>query len=195
MSSLVNINVKVPNWLDLICVSPLLLFRLLRFGYPFRRIPLTQGYFAVVDPVVYYVLVKFKWRLCKNKRKKTLYAERSIRKSTGRYSRLLMHCQLMPDVPPGLLIDHANGDGLDNRLSNLRPATVAQNAWNARPRKSRAGYKGVAWAKDKNLWRGNICVNGKRIHLGYFRTSVAAARAYDAAARKYFGEFARLNFS
>jgi hypothetical protein len=106
-----------------------------------------------------------------------------------------MHRQLIPDVPAGLVIDHINADGLDNRHANLRLATVAQNAANSRPRKSRAGLKGVTFAKGKNRWRASIVANGSRIHLGYFRDPRDAAKAYDAAAKKYFGEFAYLNLS
>jgi hypothetical protein len=172
-----------------------LLYRRLRYGYAFRRIPLTQGFFAIVDPADYDDLAKYNWRICKSKGKHTLYAERSVRKTNGKFSRILMHRQLIPDVPAGLVIDHINADGLDNRHANLRLATVAQNAANSRPRKSRAGLKGVTFAKGKNRWRASIVANGSRIHLGYFRDPRDAAKAYDAAAKKYFGEFAYLNLS
>lgn len=170
-----------------------LLCRRLRDGYPFRRIPLTQGFCAIVDPADYDDLAKFNWHICKTKGKHTLYAERSIRKANGKFSRLLMHRQLIPDVPAGFVIDHINGSGLDNRRANLRLATVAQNAWNTKPRKSRAGLKGVAFAKDKNHWRASIVVNGCRKHLGYFRNPADAAKAYDYAAKQYHKQFARLN--
>jgi hypothetical protein len=111
-----------------------------------------------------------------------------------KWSRLLMHRHLIPDVPPGKIIDHHDNNGLDNHRPNLRFATHAQNAWNAKPRKSLAGYKGVTFCTDKNLWRASICVKGNRLHLGYFHSAKDAARAYDLAARKCFGKFARLNF-
>ncbi|OHB78622.1 MAG: hypothetical protein A2Z25_16745 [Planctomycetes bacterium RBG_16_55_9] len=106
---------------------------------------------------------------------------------------MLMHRQLI-QPGKGYVIDHINGCGLDNRRANLRLATVAQNAWNARKRNPRSGYKGVWLAKDKGLWRAAIVHHGKREHLGYFNDKRDAARAYDQAAKKYHGRFAALNF-
>ena len=169
------------------------MYRRLRFGCAFRKIPLTQGKFAIVDPDDYPRLSKYKWRICKTKGKNVLYAERSIRRPNGKYSRLLMHRQII-HVPEGYVIDHINGSGLDNRKANLRPATVAQNAWNSKKRNPRSGYKGVCFAKDKGLWRAAIVCNRKRIHLGYFKNKTDAAKAYDKAARKFHGEFASVNF-
>jgi hypothetical protein len=196
----IQVVIDIPPWLELLIVMPVLLYRRIRYGYPFRRIPLTQGKFAIVDPADYYRLAKFKWRLCRTKGKNVLYAERSIRlpessrkRGSGRYSRILMHRQLI-HVPDGYVIDHINGNGLDNRRANLRLATVAQNAWNSKKRNPRSGYKGVWFAKDKHLWRAAIVCNRKRIHLGYFKNKIAAAHAYDNAAKKYHGDFASLNF-
>jgi len=170
-----------------------LLYRRLCFGYAFRKIPLTQGKYAIVDPDDYVRLAKYKWRICRTKGKNVTYAERSMRLPNGKYSRILMHRQII-DVPEGYVIDHINGSGLDNRRANLRLATVAQNAWNSKKRNPRSGYKGVCFTRDKGLWRAAIVCNRRRIHLGYFRDKRAAARAYDAAARIHFGEYAVLNF-
>lgn len=170
-----------------------LLYRRVRYGYAFRRIPLTQGRFSIVDPGDYERLSRYKWRLCKTKGKNVLYAERSARRADGRYSRMLMHRELLRP-PDGYVIDHINGSGLDNRRANLRLATVAQNAWNSGKRNPRSGYKGVWLAKDKGLWRAAIVCHGKREHLGYFRDKREAAKAYDRAAREYHGAFAVLNF-
>jgi hypothetical protein len=178
-----------------------LLYRRLLFGYAFRKIPLTQGKFAIVDPDDYKNLARYKWRLCRTKGKNVSYAERSIRLPNGKYSRVLMHCEVLSmskgqftGVPKGYVIDHKNGSGLDNRRANLRLATIAQNAWNSNRRSSRCGYKGVCFVRDKGLWRAAIVCNRRRIHLGYFRDKYAAARAYDSAARTHFGEYAVLNF-
>jgi hypothetical protein len=196
----IQVVIDIPPWLERLLVLPVLLYRRIRYGYPFRKIPLTQGKFAIVDPADYPRLAKFKWRLCRTKGKNVLYAERSIRlpessrkRGSGRYSRILMHRQLI-HVPDGFVIDHINGNGLDNRRANLRLATVAQNAWNSKKRNPVSGYKGVYFDRQKHLWRAAIVCNRKRIHLGYFKNKLDAARAYDTAAKKYHKEFASLNF-
>lgn len=90
--------------------------------------------------------------------------------------------------------DHINGDRLDNRRSNLRIVTHRQNMMNVRPR-SANGYKGVSHSPStKNKWRAYINPNRKQINLGYYATPEEAAKAYDEAAIKYFGEYAYLNF-
>ena len=188
------IRIKIPPWLERVAVWLVLIWRRLRFGYAFRKIPLTQGQFAIVDPADYPRLSKYKWRLCRTKGKNVLYAERSIRLPNGRYSRILMHRQLI-HVPEGYVIDHINCSGLDNRRANLRLATIAQNAWNSGKRNPRSGYKGVWFAKDKGLWRAAIWHNNKRKHLGYFKNKLDAAKAYDKAATKLHKEFACPNFS
>ena len=190
----VTVTLELPFWLVRLLVRLVLVYRRIRYGYAFRRIPLTQGRFAIVDPADYPSLSRHKWRLCRTKGKNVLYAERTIRRPDGRYSRILMHRQLI--LPPeGCVIDHVNGSGLDNRRANLRFATVAQNAWNASRRSGRSGYKGVWLAKDKGLWRASIVCYGTRKHLGYFRDKRDAAEAYDRAAMQYHGEFAVLNFT
>lgn len=189
----IQLTITIPAWLGQLLIRVVLLYRRLRHGYAFRRIPLTQGQFAIVDPADYETLSTHKWRLCKTKGKNVLYAERTIRRSNGRYSRLLMHRQLI-QPPRGCVIDHVNGCGLDNRRANLRLATVAQNAWNTANRGGGSGYKGVWLAKDKGLWRASIVCHGERKHLGYFREKHDAAKAYDRAAQEYHGEFAVLNF-
>ena len=188
-----TITFELPSWLVWPFFIMVLLWRRLRYSYAFRKIPLTQGHFAIVDPQDYQQLSRYKWRLCQTKSKNVLYAERSIRLPGGKYSRILMHRQLIK-APEGYVIDHINGCGLDNRRANLRLATVAQNAWNSKKRNPRSGYKGVWFAADKGLWRASIVCHGRRKHLGYFTDKIEAAEAYDDAAKKYYKEFARPNF-
>lgn len=89
-------------------------------------------------------------------------------------------------------IDHINGDRSDNRISNLREATLSQNAANQRTRSDNAsGLKGVSWREEEKLYVACIRMHGKSNHLGYFKTAEAAHRAYCEAAKQTFGEFAR----
>lgn len=91
--------------------------------------------------------------------------------------------------------DHRNGDGLDNRRSNLRRATHAENMRNGRKREiGKNKYKGAFWHKGASKWMAQLCFNRRRVYGGLFETDVEAARAYDALALQYHGEFARLNF-
>jgi len=92
-------------------------------------------------------------------------------------------------------IDHINHQTDDNRLENLREVTRFQNQWNGSIQTGTSSqYKGVCWYKNYNKWKAQINVNGKKKHLGYFINPIDAARAYDRAALKYFGEYANLNF-
>lgn len=90
------------------------------------------------------------------------------------------------------LVDHINHDGLDNRRSNLRPATTKQNVRNSRSRPGSSQYKGVDLFRGVK-WRATIRVDGKKKHLGLFVDEKDAARAYNKAALELFGEFACLN--
>lgn len=98
-----------------------------------------------------------------------------------------------------LEVDHHNGNGLDNRRRNLRPATHRQNAANrTKHLNNTTGFKGVAVVRDRKWrvyrWKAHICHAYKKEHLGCYRSPKMAARAYDRAARHYFGEFACVNF-
>lgn len=106
-----------------------------------------------------------------------------------------MHHEVI-DVPPGMVCDHIDGNGLDNRKANLRPATVSQNICN-RPktkRKTRSKYKGLEWNKIQRKWKVSIQCNGHKVYLGSFASEIDAAKAYDKKARELFGPFARPNF-
>lgn len=91
------------------------------------------------------------------------------------------------------VIDHIDGNGLNNQRSNLRPCTQSQNLANMRLSKhNTSGYKGVC-KTSRGTFHAGIYVNNKRIHIGVFKTPIEAALAYNKAAQKYHGNFARLN--
>jgi hypothetical protein len=104
-----------------------------------------------------------------------------------------MHRFILGTPAPGFVIDHRNGNGLDNRRANLRCCTPINNSWNARKITPNAsGFKGVTKAKRYG-WRARITYKGKEYTLGHYRSRISAARAYDSAAVFLFGEFARAN--
>jgi hypothetical protein len=97
----------------------------------------------------------------------------------------------------GELIDHRNGNSLDYRRANLRPATRSQNSYNRQKTKSNLStskYRGVTYFPRTGRWLSRIKYRGKSIYLGYFETEIDAAKAYDELAKKYHKDFARLNF-
>lgn len=153
-----------------------------------RLIPLTQGKFAVVDAEDYERLAQHKWH-CR-KAKNNFYAFR--RKQNKMVS---MHREII-NAPEGLLVDHIDGNGLNNRKGNVRLCTYAQNACNRRPnRNTRSKYKGVSFHKRDKKWEAQIMWNGKGIYLGRFDNEIEAAVTYDRKAEELFGEFAYLNFA
>lgn len=175
-------------------VLGVLLYRRIRFGYCFRRIPLTRGKCAIVDPVDYYRQARYKWHTAKGTR--TVYAVRQICMGKGKTRAVHMHREII-EAPAGMYVDHINQNGLDNRRANLRLADRCQNARN-KPKTNRATsskYKGVSHRPKQKKWTATIFVNGRNVHLGHFKTEIEAARAYDDSARKHYGRFAALNFT
>ena len=144
---------------------------------------------AVVDAIDYLKLKDHKW-FAQPKRSGGFYAFRYVYEN-GKRTYFMMHREIM-GFPEGLQVDHINGNGIDNRRSNLRVATAQQNAANSKRRPGRTS-KGAHYLKKQDRWRSCICVNGHSIHLGTFLTEAEAAKAYDDAAVKHFGEFAQIN--
>jgi hypothetical protein len=144
------------------------------------------GRVALVDDEDLALVQPYRWGLAE--RDHTSYAIARFTRDGHRHY-LMMHALLAGPRP-----DHRDGDGLNNQRANLRPATPSQNLANRGPRPgSSSRYKGVSWYPRTGRWAASITVNYRRVHLGYHSAEEDAARAYDAAARQWFGEFARLN--
>jgi len=152
-----------------------------------RCIPLTRGRFAVVDAADYPALARYDWFV--EGAAPHLYA---VRKEKGKSVK--MHRQIL-DAPAGLVVDHIDHDGLNNRRGNLRLATFSENCRNQKKSaKATSRYKGVFWHKRVKKWAAHISAEGRQHHLGYFGDEGEAARAYDEAARELHKAFAAVNF-
>jgi hypothetical protein len=122
-------------------------------------------------------------------RHKTLYARVQLAKGKCQ----TLHRFLL-DSPKGI-IDHVNGNGLDNRKANLRLTNATGNNQNCRKRAGTSSkYKGIHFSSKENKFKAQIQVNKKKLSLGTYKNEIEAALAYDRAAIAYFGEFANLNF-
>lgn len=156
-----------------------------------RAVTLTRGNVAIVDDDDYVRIMRYNWCTRRNSGGR-LYAYRNtVVNGVHRQQPL---ASFILGTPHGVIADHIDGDSLNNRRSNLRAATVSQNAQNKRPARTGTSiYKGVAWSRDARKWRASIHANNKYVHLGYHTNEIDAAKAYDTKARELFGEFARCN--
>jgi len=157
-----------------------------------KRIPLTQGKFAIVDDEDFNRINLHKWYA--HKTHLTYYAVRG-QKINGKCISIFMHREIL-GVLPGFEVDHHNGNGLYNRRKNLRICTRADNQHNQRSRQcvATSKFKGVYWNKQDHKWIAQIRLNGKHKYPGRFDNEIEAAKAYDQKAKELFGEFARTNF-
>lgn len=158
-----------------------------------KRIKLSRGKTCKVDDSDFAWLNKNKWFANGKYPFVDFYAMRAGLFSDGerKNKKILMSREIM-QCPKGFVVDHINGDTLDNRRSNLRICTFGQNVVNNKTRNNQVGYKGV-YVGYKGKFRAMICSKGKRIWLGEHPTAKCAARVYNEAAKKYHGEYANLN--
>ena len=156
-----------------------------------KEIQLTQGKVALVDDDMYDYLNQWKWYA--NNLNGKFYAVRNLRINKKYVKSILMHRFIM-STNKGLVVDHLNGDTLDNRKCNLRNCTHGENLKNQKISiKNTSGYKGVSWNKNHKSYEAKINNNNITIQIGNFKNIIDAARAYNEAAVKYHGEFANLN--
>jgi hypothetical protein len=153
-------------------------------------VPLTRGYQAVIDAADVPLVEKWRWSALVSPRRKAVYAARVVQQR-GVQRMILMH-RLLLEAVDGKQADHIDGDGLNNRRSNLRLCTHRENQQNKGPRSdNKVGIKGVCWDKKAVKWKAEIRVDGRGKFLGYFATAREAGAAYQAAAQRLHGPFAR----
>ena len=156
-----------------------------------KEIILTQGKVAIVDNEDYDYLNQFKW-YASNKNGK-FYVQKKITVSKNKTTCISMHRFIMKPNK-GMVIDHLDGNPLNNKKNNLRICTHAENMRNSKIRiNNKSGYKGVSYQENSNNYRASIRFNNIKINIGDFIDPIDAARAYNEAALKYHGEFANLN--
>lgn len=159
-----------------------------------KEIQLTQGYIALVDDEDYDRVNDFKWQIHKNKN--NLYARRSIFKGLPKRKVIYLHRFILSVEDENIDVDHRDNYGLNCQKYNMRICTRSQNLMNRRKTKNcTSKYKGVYFNKQSNKFIAHIQFNKIRIHLGYFKNEIEAAKAYDEKAKELFGEFIKLNFN
>lgn len=157
------------------------------------EVPLPCGRSALVDAEDESLIRGYRWASHEGSRATTRYVRASVRSADGKWTYVLMH-RLILAVGPGVVVDHVNHDGLDNRRANLRVCSLTQNNGNRRlNRNNRSGFKGVYRDTRPGKWRAVLRVNGRARTLGRYASPEEAAKAYDEAAIAHFGEFALTN--
>ena len=156
-----------------------------------KEIKLNKGKVSLVDDADYDYLNQFKWKA--NNFNGKFYAVRTFMISKGNQSIVLMHRDIMKPNK-GFVIDHVDGDTLNNLKDNLRICTHGENLRNQKINKNnKSGFKGVYFCKQRNKFRAEIKKDRQKYFLGLFIDPKDAASAYNKAAIKFHGEFAHLN--
>jgi hypothetical protein len=150
-----------------------------------KEIQLTQGKVALIDDDRYEVVVRHKWYAMKSRN--TWYAGRTENGTTVFLHRFLIN------VPLDTFVDHIDGDGLNCTRNNMRLATRSQNGHNRKKTGGTSLYKGVSWISSRDCWFSQIKLNRKSYNLGYYKSEIDAAIAYNHAAREKHGDFAKYN--
>ena len=153
-----------------------------------KEIPLTRGHSTIVDDADYPYLSGMKWFSLNNSRSFCAARNQWV---DGKRKTVCMH-RIILNAPSNMMVDHINGDTLDNRRCNLRLVTNQQNCWNTKKHKdNKSGFKGVVHSSSSNKYWAHITVDGKQKYLGIFTEPISAALVYDTYAKLYFGEYAK----
>lgn len=159
-----------------------------------KLLKLTKGKQALLDDQDYDWAKQFKW--CAVHSGNTYYVQRRPGPE-GKQLTLILHRELLRLIKGDKReIDHINGNGLDNRRINLRICSHRENTLNKNKKNSHSSskFKGVSWDKQHGKWHSQLWDGEKNIHLGRYHSELEAAQAYDVAAKKYFGDYAKTNF-
>lgn len=159
-------------------------------GEGFEIFKLNKGYFTKIDSEDLPRVSEHKWRVTTvDKYNKP----RAVSSLNGR--KILLLSRFIMNAPDGKVVDHVNGDTLDDRKSNLRVCSQRENLFNRKLNKNNhSGYKGVFWSGKHNKWLSQLQTNHKVYYLGLYSDKVKAAEAYDRKAIEFFGEYAKTNF-
>jgi hypothetical protein len=152
-----------------------------------KEVLLTQNKVALIDDEDFALVAPYSWHLFKD-RNGYEYA-RGYKDGV----KVRMH-RLLARAKQGQLVDHKNGNTLDNRQENLRVCTHSENMRNQKKISGSSKYKGVSYRKVNNKWESRIYYCGKKLFLGLFTSEIEAAQAYDAKASELYGQFACINF-
>ena len=159
---------------------------------------MTRGYVALVDDCDFERVSAHKWNAAVQRRvdgTARVYAVRNGVRINGIQPKIRLH-RFILTAPCGKVIDHINGNPLDNRRVNLRICSISENGCNRRVQGGgKSCFKGVVWNKQRGKWEAQVWSKGHRVYAGLFICEEDAARAYDAKALQLFGEFARTNFA
>lgn len=144
----------------------------------------------LIDDCDYELVSQYRWHVHKNKN--TFYACHSFRNKFGKDKGVLYMHKLI--IGTEGVVDHADGNGLNNQRLNLRKCSYSQNNANLKSRKNASSkFLGVSWSSKYLKWRATIQKNYKSKSLGFFENEIDAAKAYNIEAKKLHGEFANLN--
>lgn len=156
------------------------------------HVQLTRGLTAIIDAEDIAIISGRRWFAMPDPTRPGKFYAGSGRIDSGEPKTVMMH-RLLLGAPACLQVDHRDNDGLNNRRSNLRTCTQAQNQWNAARyrRRCSSSFKGVNLHRGR--WIARFMQNGKRINVGSFSSEIEAAAAYNEAVKQLRGEFAVLN--
>lgn len=155
------------------------------------KIPLTRNFEALIDKQDFEIVRQYKWHTHES-HKGYFYAVTNIRLSCGKRAILKMHRLLLGLHDRNVKVDHKDGNGLNNKRSNIRICTQGQNVLNTSVQKNNTtGLKGVSFSKKRNVYVARLMFNGEYKLCKQFKTAEEAYKAYCEAARKFHGEFAK----